>query len=91
MATPATGNGGFGLTCGKLRAMDSVSINRAPPLTLWTAVVAESREPEALADEAFRLYDAFRPEVPAAERGWGATRTPSLKNIAQLARQRRPS
>jgi hypothetical protein len=47
--------------------------------------LAKSRKPEELADEAFRLYEAFRPAVPAGERGWGAQGTLSLKKIERLA------
>ncbi|MBK7904371.1 MAG: hypothetical protein IPJ97_16600 [Proteobacteria bacterium] len=31
-----------------------------------------SRSPEVLADDAFRLYEGFRPAIPAGESGWGA-------------------
>ena len=47
--------------------------------------LARSREPEALAEEGFRLYEAFRPVVPAGESGWGATGTLSLRKIEQMA------
>lgn len=47
--------------------------------------LAKSRTAEALADEAFRLYEVFRPAVPAGERGWGAQGTLSLKKIERLA------
>jgi hypothetical protein len=53
--------------------------------------LATSREREDLAEEAFRLYEAFRPDIPAGERGWGATGTLSLEKIAQRAKPRRPS
>jgi hypothetical protein len=48
--------------------------------------LAKSWEPEALAEEGFRLYEAFRPGVPAGESGWGAKGTLSLKKIEQLTR-----
>ena len=47
--------------------------------------LAQSRAPEQLAEEAFRLYEAFRPSVPAGESGWGAKGTLSLAKIYQLA------
>ena len=50
--------------------------------------LAKSRPPEALAEEAFRLYEAFRPGVPAGESGWGAKGTLSLARIAALAEGR---
>lgn len=36
------------------------------------AELAASFPPEELNRRGFRLYEAFRPEVPAGERGWGA-------------------
>jgi hypothetical protein len=55
---------------------------------VWRAMetLAKSREPEVLADEGFKLYEAFRPGIPAGEAGWGAKGTLSLKKIAKLAR-----
>ncbi len=47
--------------------------------------LAKARSPERLAEEAFRLYEQFRPEVPAGESGWGAKGTLSLKKIEALA------
>lgn len=48
-------------------------------------MLAKSRQTEVLADEAFRLYEAFRPGVPAGESGWGAKGTLSLAKIVALA------
>jgi len=50
--------------------------------------LAASRTPELLAEEAFRLYEAFRPGVPAGESGWGAKGTLSLKDIAGMAKEK---
>jgi hypothetical protein len=36
------------------------------------AELAASLEPDELGQRGFRLYEAFRPAVPAGERGWGA-------------------
>ena len=33
--------------------------------------LANSFEPEELADVAYGLYERFRPEVPKGEKGWG--------------------
>lgn len=46
--------------------------------------LANSRAPETLADQAFRLYEAFRPGVPVGESGWGAKGTLSLARIVAL-------
>ena len=47
--------------------------------------LAHSREPAALAEEGFRLYEAFRPGTPAGEAGWGAKGELSLTRIQQMA------
>jgi hypothetical protein len=47
--------------------------------------LATSRNPEALAGEAFRLYEAFRPGVPAGESGWGAKGPLSITKILLMA------
>jgi len=57
-----------------------------PMVRVAMDTLARSREPEALAEEGFRLYEAFRPSVPAGESGWGAKGTLSLKKIEQLTR-----
>ena len=49
--------------------------------------LAGSRDPEALADEAYALYEQFRPGVPAGTRGWGATGELDLSLIRKLARK----
>jgi hypothetical protein len=43
---------------------------------------------DVLADEAFHLYERFRPSVPAGESGWGAKGTLSLKTIQGLAEKK---
>jgi hypothetical protein len=48
--------------------------------------LAKSRTPEVLAKQGFKLYEAFRPEIPAGESGWGAKGALSLKKIEQLVR-----
>jgi hypothetical protein len=57
-----------------------------PMVRLAMEKLARPREPEALAEEGFRLYEEFRPTVPAGESGWGAKGTLSLKKIERLAR-----
>jgi hypothetical protein len=46
--------------------------------------LAKSQGPEALANNAFQLYEAFRPQIPKDEPGWGAKGTLSLEKIRQL-------
>lgn len=57
-----------------------------PMVRLAMQKLAKSREPEVLAEEGFRLYEEFRPSVPAGESGWGAKGTLSVRKIEQLAR-----
>jgi hypothetical protein len=47
--------------------------------------LARSMRPEALAAEAFKLYEQFRPEVPAGVGGWGAEGRLDLGRILALA------
>ncbi|HKI65469.1 MAG TPA: hypothetical protein VKA16_12695, partial [Burkholderiales bacterium] len=47
--------------------------------------LAKSRTPAKLAGEAYRLYEAFRPSVPAGTRGWGAKGELVLSQIRRLA------
>lgn len=56
------------------------------PVTSALAALAASRDPETLAREAYALYEAFRPAVPAGEAGWGAAGVLDLKKIRGLVR-----
>lgn len=49
--------------------------------------LADSRDPEQLAAEAYSLYEQFRPAIPAGESGWGAAGTLKLTTIRGLARK----
>ena len=49
--------------------------------------LAQALPPRELAERAFHLYEAFRPEVPPDERGWGAKGVLDLNWIASLARR----
>lgn len=33
--------------------------------------LAKAHKPKELADEAYLLYERFRPEIPGGEKGWG--------------------
>ena len=47
--------------------------------------LARSMPPGALAVQAFKLYEQFRPEVPAGVRGWGAEGRLDTRRILALA------
>jgi hypothetical protein len=47
--------------------------------------LARSLPPERLGVEAFHLYEEFRPEVPAGEKGWGVKGTLDIDRILALA------
>lgn len=49
--------------------------------------LAEVYEPDALAEAAFGLYERFRPQVAAGQRGWGQKGALDLDQIAALARR----
>jgi hypothetical protein len=48
------------------------------------AALAKALAQAELAERAYRLYEAFRPEVPAGTKGWGATGTLDLKRVLAL-------
>ena len=60
-----------------------------PAVRAAMVTLAKSRSPERLAEEAFRLYEQFRPGVPAGESGWGAKGALSIKKIEALAEGRK--
>ena len=43
--------------------------------------------PEELAHHAYRLYERFRPGIPAGEKGWGAKGDLDVGLIRQLAKE----
>jgi hypothetical protein len=47
--------------------------------------LAAQYEPEELNRVGFRLYEAFRPEVPSDVKGWGAKGTLDLTKIRDAA------
>ena len=49
------------------------------------AALAAAYGPQELHQRGFRLYEAFRPAVPAGERGWGAAGELDLDTVAGLA------
>ena len=53
--------------------------------------LARSRPPAKLAVEAFHLYEAFRPSIPAGVSGWGKAGVLDLKKIEHLAVQKKPA
>jgi hypothetical protein len=49
--------------------------------------LAKAFTPEKLAGQAYALYEAFRPSVPAGEKGWGAKGDLDLGQIHALAKK----
>ena len=58
------------------------------PVSAAMAELADSRDPEELAAEAYRLYEQFRPDIPAGVAGWGAAGVLSLSKMRKLATQK---
>jgi hypothetical protein len=56
------------------------------PVSAAMLELAESRDAEALAAQAYGLYEQFRPSIPAGEAGWGVAGNLSLKKIQELAK-----
>ena len=55
------------------------------PARAAMAALARSFPPQELAERAYSLYEHFRPEVPAGQRGWGAKGVLDLAHLASLA------
>jgi hypothetical protein len=49
--------------------------------------IARSFQPEHLAEEAFRLYERFRPKIPPGEKGWGAIGVLDVAVIERLTKR----
>jgi hypothetical protein len=49
------------------------------------AALARARGPAVIASEAYALYEEFRPEIPAGQRGWGAKGVLDLDRVRALA------
>jgi hypothetical protein len=47
--------------------------------------LAKAFQPDDLAERAFALYEAFRPEIPAGKKGWGAKGALDLGLVRSLA------
>ena len=52
--------------------------------------LANAYEPEALARQAFPLYESFWPKVPEGTKGWGAAGELDLQQLRLLAGRRTP-
>jgi hypothetical protein len=50
--------------------------------------LARAYTPQELAHDAYRLYERFRPDIPAGKKGWRATGDLDLGLVARLARQK---
>jgi hypothetical protein len=50
--------------------------------------LASAFEPSKLADEAYALYEQFRPVIPAGKKGWGAAGELDIEKIHALARKK---
>ena len=60
------------------------------PLPVFLAAMqtlAASRAPTAIAVDAYRLYEACRPAIPAGEAGWGQAGAISLEAVDALAQK----
>ena len=49
---------------------------------------ARSYKPKELADQAFGLYDRFRPSIPEGVKGWGAKGDLDLGVVQRLAKEK---
>jgi len=49
--------------------------------------LAKAYKPKELADEAYSLYEKFRPDIPSGKKGWGAEGDLDLGLVKKLARR----
>ncbi len=49
--------------------------------------LAKSRPPKQLAEQAYALYESFRPEIPRGTRGWGAKGVLDLDRMLEMAQE----
>jgi hypothetical protein len=50
--------------------------------------LARAYKPQELAHNAYRLYEGFRPDIPAGNKGWGAKGDLDLGLIGRLAKEK---
>jgi hypothetical protein len=53
-----------------------------------TKRLARAYTPQELAHDAYRLYERFRPDIPAGKKGWGAKGDLDPGLIGRLAKER---
>ena len=49
---------------------------------------AKAYRPQELAHDAYRLYERFRPDIPAGKKGWGAEGDLDLGLIERLSKKK---
>ena len=49
--------------------------------------LAKAYKPKELTDEAYPLYEKFRPDIPKGKKGWGAEGNLDLKMIERMAKR----
>ena len=50
--------------------------------------LANAYKPQELAHDAYRLYERFRPDIPAGKKGWGVKGDLDLGLIGRLAKEK---
>jgi hypothetical protein len=50
--------------------------------------LAKAYTPQGLAHDAYRLYERFRPDIPAGKKGWGAKGDLDLGLVGRLAKEK---
>jgi hypothetical protein len=50
--------------------------------------LARAYKPQELAHDAYRLYERFRPDIPAGKKGWGAKGDLDLGLMGRLAKEK---
>jgi hypothetical protein len=82
--------------CGRI-PMDPDSVRRylkdkfedaLKPVRAALKKLARAYKPRDLAHDAYRLYERFRPDIPAGKQGWGARGDLELGLIERMAKDK---
>ena len=73
---------------GVLRYLEAKFDESLGPVRSAMTKLARAYKPSELAEEAYGLYERFRPTIPGGKKGWGASGELDLESIVNLASDR---
>ena len=75
---------GFSLLALHGQLLNAVSCSRLQDAEAAFKALAESYSKDSVGNEAYRLYEQFRPEVASGKQGWGKKGELNLKGLKEL-------